>query len=432
MRQLKRPFYGWWIVAAAIVLQALPAGLLMQAFGSYIVLLQRDFGWSRTVLSGAFSAVRLEEGLLGPLQGWMLDRFGPRAVMRVGIVVLGVGFFILARIDSVLWFYIAFLIMAVGASMMGFLSITTVIVHWFERQRSMAMGMALLGTALGGFALPVVAWGLETWGWRAVANVSGVLILALGLPVVQIIRRSPQEYGLFPDGRDPEEAVAARRLAGEPEPIPAPAFTAAQALRTRAFWFISLAHTASVLVVSVIQVHFIVYVTEDLEMSLSLAAWMFTLQTVTNLISRPLGGWIADRTSTRWVTIVAMLMHAVALLMLAYSTSTPMVAASALLNGLAWGTRVPVIVSMRAEYFGAGSFGSIMGISSMVVTSGAVVAPIAAAWAYDVFGSYTLSFTALAILAALGSLFLLFLPSPSASGGSGALVTEEDEVSVTR
>jgi len=104
----------------------------------------------------------------------------------------------------------------------------------------------------------------------------------------------------------------------------------------------------------------------------------------------------------------------VALLMLAHSTSTMMVGASALLNGLAWGTRVPVIVSMRAEYFGAGSFGAIMGISSMVVTSGAVIAPIAAAWAYDVLGSYTLSFTLLAILAGLGSLFLLFLPPPKA------------------
>ena len=69
MKRLKRPFYGWWIVGAAIVLQALPAGLLQQAYGSYVVLLEREFGWSRTTLSGAFSAVRMEEGLLGPLQG---------------------------------------------------------------------------------------------------------------------------------------------------------------------------------------------------------------------------------------------------------------------------------------------------------------------------------------------------------------------------
>jgi sugar phosphate permease len=412
VQRLRRTFYGWWIVGAAIVLQALPSGLLMQAFGSYIVLLERDFGWSRTTLSGAFAAVRLEEGLLGPLQGWMLDRFGPRAVMRAGVIILGGGFFVLARIDSVLGFYLAFLVMAVGASLMGFLSITTVIVHWFERKRSMAMGLALLGTALGGFALPVVAWGLETWGWRAVANFSGVLILLVGLPVVQIVRRRPQEHGWLPDGRDPDapREVGADGVALDDDP--GPVFTTRQALRTKAFWYISLAHTASVLVVSVIQVHFVVYVTQDLGLSLAVAAWMFTLQTATNLISRPLGGWIADRSSSRWVTIVAMLMHAVALLILAFSTNVWMVAASALLNGLAWGARVPVIVSMRAEYFGAASFGAIMGISSLVVTSGSVIAPVAAAWAYDALGSYTLSFTILAVLAGLGSLFLLFLPKP--------------------
>jgi len=336
--------------------------------------------------------------------------------MRVGVVIMALGFFLLARIETVFWFYVAFLVMAVGASLMGFLSITTVIVHWFERQRSMAMGMALLGTAIGGLALPAVTWGLETWGWRAVANLSGVLILGLGLPAVQLIRRRPQDMGLLPDDRsaDEEAAAAAAREDGAAGTPIAPAFTAKQALRTRAFWFISLAHTASVLVVSVIQVHFVVYVTGDLGMSLSLAAWMLTLQTITNLISRPVGGWIADRWSTRWVTIIAMLMHAVALLMLAYFTSTPIIALTALLNGLAWGTRVPVIVAMRAEYFGSGSFGSIMGVSSMVVTAGAILAPLGAAWAYDVLQSYTLSFTLLAVLAALGSLFLLFLPPPRA------------------
>ena len=89
-----------------------------------------------------------------------------------------------------------------------------------------------------------------------------------------------------------------------------------------------------------------------------------------------------------------------------------MVVAFALLNGLAWGARVPVVVSMRAEYFGSRSFGAIMGVSSLVVTFGGVIAPIVAAWAYDATGSYTMSFAVLAVLSGLGSLFLVFLPKP--------------------
>jgi len=420
VQRLKRPFYGWWIVGAAIVLQALPSGLLQQAYGSYVVLLEREFGWSRTTLSGAFSAIRMEEGLLGPLQGWLLDRFGPRAVMRVGVVIFGGGFFIFARIDTVVGFYVAFLIMAVGASLMGFLSITTAIVNWFQRKRSTAMGLALLGTALGGLALPIVVWGLETWGWRTVADASGVIVLVVGLPVTQIVRHRPQQYGLLPDGRQPGESTA--RVAGS-RLDEAPTLSAREAMRTRAFWFISFAHTGSVLVVSVIQVHFILYVTEDLGLSLAAAAWMFTLQTITNLIARPLGGWIADRTDSRYVTAIAMLGHAVALLILAFATNPWGIAVSALLNGACWGVRVPVIVSMRAEYFGSGSFGAIMGISSLVVTSGAVVAPVAAAWAYDALGSYTLSFVILAILAGLSSLFLFFLPPPPVAEDADEVVT---------
>ena len=114
---------------------------------------------------------------------------------------------------------------------------------------------------------------------------------------------------------------------------------------------------------------------------------------------------------------------AVALLVLAFASNSVGIAAAALLNGAAWGARVPVVVSMRAEYFGSGSFGAIMGVSSLVVTSGAVVAPIAAAWAYDVLGSYTLSFVILAVLAGLGSLFLFALPKP----GSGVATPELEE-----
>ena len=426
MRSLKRPFYGWWMVGAAIVLQALPSGLLQQAFGSYVVLLERDFGWSRTTLSGAFSAMRIEEGLLGPIEGWLIDRFGPRSVMRVGTILFAGGFFLFARIDSVLGFYLAFLLMAVGASLAGFLAITTAIVNWFDRKRSMAMGLALLGTAVGGLLLPLIVQGLEAWGWRSIANLSGVIVLVVGLPMVQVMRRRPEDHGMLPDGRAPADNVTTEVHADgttsstEVEEIH---YTAREAMRTRAFWFISLAHAASVLVVSVVTVHFTPHATGSLGYTLPAAAGLVTLQTFTNLFGRPLGGWLSDQIGSRAVVIMCMLMHAVALMLLAFATAWWMLATFALLNGLAWGARVPVIVSIRAEYFGSRSFGAIMGISSSVVTVAAVAAPVLAAMAYDTLGSYTLSFVILAVLAALGSLFMVFTPPPPTRTGRPARVT---------
>lgn len=415
MPRLRRPFYGWWIVGAAIGAQALSAGLLQQAFGSYVVLLERDFGWSRTALAGAFSLARVEDGLLGPIQGWFLDRLGPRAVMRAGMLLFAGGFFLFARIDSITGFYLAYLVMAVGASFAGFLSITTVIVNWFEEKRQTAMGIALLGTAIGGFSLPLVVWGLETLGWRAVANISGLTVLAVGLPLTQIIRQRPEPYGYLPDGRQPdagdatEAGGAVQRVSHDPE------FTVRQALRTKAFWYISLAHAASVLVVAVVQVHFTAHLVGSLSYSLGAAATLTTIMTAANFAGRPLGGWLANRVGSRAVILGCMLLHAGSLLALAYGSSMPILIGFALGNGLAWGARVPVIVTMRAEYFGTKSFGSIMGISSSVVTVASVAAPFLAGLSYDVTGSYTFGFTALAASAALGTLFLVFLPKPQAA-----------------
>ena len=403
--------------------QAMPSGLVMQAFGTYVLLLEAEYGWSRAALAGAFSVMRVEEGLLGPLEGWLLDRFGPRAVMRVGTVMFAAGMFMLSRVDTLLDFYLAFVVIAIGVSLAGFLALTTAVVNWFERKLSLAMGIALLGGASGGLLLPFVVSALETYGWRAVAAASGAIVLVLGLPLVQIIRRRPQDYGWLPDGRAPAGALdATTGLDGGASDIDDAStpleFTARQAMRTRAFWLISLAHAASVLVVSVVTVHLAPQVVA-LGYTLREAALVVTVQTVTNLIARPLAGLLSDRIGSRPVIFVSMLMHAVALGLLAWATTPWMLWAFAALNGAAWGARVPVIVAMRAEYFGSRSFGTIMGLSSVVVTVPAVVAPVLAGWGFDVLGSYSLSFTILAVLAGLGSLFVVLLPPP-ARGVEGA------------
>ncbi len=416
VRALRRPFYGWWIVAAAIVTQSLGSGLLQQAFGTYVVLLGAEFGWSRTALSGAFSLARVEDGLLGPIEGWLLDKFGARNVMRAGFILFGVGFFLFSRLDSILEFYVTFLLMSVGASLAGFLAITTAIVNWFNRRRSLAMGIALLGNPVGGYALPLVVNALETYGWRTVAQASAVIIVVVGLGVSQLVRQRPEQYGYLPDGDLPTDDHAKVGADGAPraiEQVDDGSFTVKQALRTRAFWFISLAHAASVLVVSVAQVHYTAHVIEAFGISLTTAAAIITLQTTTNFVARPLGGWLSDKVGSRNVIMVAMLMHSVALLMLAFGTSLWMVSGFALLNGFAWGARVPVVVSMRAEYFGSKAFGQIMGLSSMVVTIGSVAGPVLAGLSYDMTGSYEFGFTALAIVAGLGTIFMVLMPPPT-------------------
>ena len=201
LKSLKsRVFYGWFMVGAGFGIQLLTGGLMNQAYGAYVVLLQQDFGWSKTMLSAGFSMARFESGLLGPVEGWLIDRFGPRAVMRVGLVIFALGFMALSQINSLLTFYRAFFTMALGSSLGGFLPLTVTIVNWFRRRRATALATMQTGFAVGGLCVPLVVLSLETIGWRNTAFLSGCLVLAIALPLSQLIRHRPEDIGEVMDG----------------------------------------------------------------------------------------------------------------------------------------------------------------------------------------------------------------------------------------
>ncbi|MEZ4570738.1 MAG: MFS transporter [Thermomicrobiales bacterium] len=282
-------FYGWWVVSGAFAIQVLLSALLMQSFGAYVPVLQDQFGWSKAQLSAAFSLQRVESGLLGPIQGWMLDRFGPRNVMRVGMLLFGIGLMLFSQINSLTYFYLVFLLIAVGGSLGGFMSLTSTLVNWFVRKRATAMGVAQMGMSVGGLLVPLVAISLTDLGWRSTAFYSGIIVLVVGLPVTQLMRRNPEEYGLLPDGETEEEA-AERRARARAEQIESDDIEfAKQAMRTRAFWFISLGHGAAVLVVSAVMVHLIVHLNKGLGYSLRAAATVVSLMTIMQMIGLPVG-----------------------------------------------------------------------------------------------------------------------------------------------
>lgn len=416
----RRVFFGWWIVAGGMGIQALTGGLLQLGYGAYIVLLQSEFGWSKTMLSGAFSMARMENGLLGPLEGWLVDRFGPRMVMRFGIVLFGVGFMLFSQINSVTTFYLTFLMMAAGASLGGFLPITTAIVNWFQRRRATAMGIMATGMSIGGFMVPLVALSLRTFGWRPTAFMSGVLILAIGLPLAQLMRHRPERYGYYPDGDAPRDNHGLSPVSGHGasghQAAPAAEgqrdFTAREAMRTPAFWLISLGHASALLVVSAVMVHLVSHLTDSMGYSLQAAGAVVSLLTAMSMTGQLAGGFIGDRFSKRWIAAACMIGHFAALLILAHAVSFVMVVMFAILHGLAWGVRGPLMQAIRADYFGRTSFGTIMGFSSMIVMLGNTSGPLVAGAMADRFGNYELGFTLLAGLTGMGSLFFALAKRP--------------------
>lgn len=413
IRSVRRVYLGWWVVVGTMGLQLLQSALFSQVFGVYVVALTGEFGWSKAALSGGFALIQLLGGLIGPLQGHALERFGPRRVIALGIVLLGVGLAMLGGVTSLIGFYAALFVVGLGISLTGFLSVTTAIVPWFHRRRSTALAWMALGASIGGLLVPLVAGAVVAFGWRPTVVLSGVLMVAIGLPCAALIRRDPQRYGLRVDGGPRDFPDPARGAITVPVRDPEHDFTLRQAMRTRAFWALGIGHTAALLVVSAVVVHLVPHLTEAAGMSLTGAASVVALLTVMTAVGQVLGGLLGDRFDKRRLAMGAMFAHGGALLALAWLTPALGIVVFVVLHGLAWGVRGPLMGAMRADYFGASHFGSIMGVSTLIFMVGQLLGPVIAGVMADVFGDYGWGFTLLAGLAIAGSVaFRLATPPP--------------------
>jgi MFS family permease len=400
-------FYGWRIVLAGGAMQFLQALLLNQAFGAYLAVLVSEKGWSKTALSGAAALKSTESALLGPVIGWAVDRFGAQGIVRAGIVTFGVGFMLLSQIDTLVQFYLAFVIVALGASMFSNFVVSVAIIQWFEKRRARALSALQFGGAIGGIFVAAVAWSIQTYGWRTTAFASGVIAIVIGWPMSRIIRSRPEDVGETIDG-----LPVTPREPGQPEAPTHRAFTAREAMRTSAFWLISLGHSFSLLVVTAVNVHAISHVKEGLGYSLAQASLVFTLVTVGQFFGVMMGWVIGEKFEKRLVAAACMLMHAAGLLMLTYATGPTVLILAALVHGTAWGLRGPFMQAIRADYFGRRAIGMIMGLSAMITVFGQIGGPLIAGAFADWTGNYRAGFTILAVLAGLGSLFFVLAKRP--------------------
>ena len=405
-------FFGWWIVLGAFLIQVLNGGLFFQAFQVYFVHLLREFGWTRGQIALAFTLARAESGVLGPFQGWLVDRFGTRRVLQVGVLLYAGGFFLFANIEELWQYYGAYLIISVGSSLGGFITINAAIANWFDKKRARAMGLAAVGWGVSGWALPAVVFGMDILGWRGLAMWSGILVLVIGLPLTFLFRHSPEPYGYLPDGESPSQAER------QQDDVPATArpilnlvargFTAREALKNPSFWFVSFGHASAMFAVSAINAQFIPYLEEDLGISRVTGAWIYTFMTTIMIASQLATGFLAERVEMRKIIVVCMFGHTLALILLVLPTGNPQNAIPLLLifavvQAISWGFRGPLMTAIRAEYFGRGSFATIMGFSSLVVQAGTMLGPVVAALSKDEFGSYSGAFILMAFVTTAGA-----------------------------
>ena len=408
---------------AGAVSMALGGGLFFSGFGFFFEPIRQHFGWSVTLLSGAFALTRVESGFFGPLEGYLIQRFGPRVVMTVAFVTFGLGFVLLSRVNSPLTFYFAFFVLAIGAGSAGFSAVMACINNWFRRKRASAIGFAMLGMGFGGVVFPpILAFGFDNYSWKTVSLACGVSVLVVGVAISRVVRYNPEPYGYLPDGvrsgENEELATGSSQTAAamghRREPPAEYDFGVLEALKTRAFWLMSIGHAMALLVISTVSLHQVPFLETQLGFSKATTAVVVMVMMGTSMFGQIAGGYIGDRLPKNYLVAVTILGHSGGLFLLATADGYPQVMVSAVVQGLAWGVRSPVLTSMRGDYFGRRSFAVIMGFSQGVTMVGMVIGPLLSGYFADHF-SYELGFKVIAASTAPGVLMFIWLKNPQSS-----------------
>ena len=408
-------FYGWWLVGIASIVMILSIVPFFHTMTAWFVVLERHFGWNRTQLSLAFSLSRVEGGILGPLEGLLIDRLGPRRMVIIGLTILGIGFLMFSRVQELWQFYVAFLTMSLGTGLGTWLPMMTVLNSWFVRRRATSMSLVLVGYRLGVVAfVPLLTWAMDDvqYGWRAVAAAVAITVILVAFPLSRLVRNRPEDYGQHPDGDGNAPGLPAADVKDALEPGQQEFdFTWREAIRTRAFWLMSFGHGCCSAVIVSVMVHLGPMLT-DRGFSLQTVGWVVSAYTAIGIVSTLIGGHIGDRVSMRHAIFGFAILQSAAILILTMAHSIQMVLLFALLMGAGEG-RGSLTTAIRGLYFGRRAFASIMGMSMVPMNVLLFAAPLFAGYMFDITGSYSIPFTTIAIVSATGASLFLLLGEPA-------------------
>ena len=437
-KHLRRPrnvFYGWWIAIVSASVDSLKHGTFNKGFTSYIIPLRNELGISVAAISFAEMLGRMEGGLQGPLMGWATDRFGPRVILMFGGITSGMGFILLSFTQNYLYFICVF----VGLLSLGFRAgynnaTMPALNQWFRRHRGLAMGLAGMGTAIGGTTIaPLMGFLVLSAGWRPAAFISGVIIITVVIPMSFLIRRDPESMGLRPDGdpvpdgeiniaevtandskdNESERHGAAILHAGEPD------FMASEAMRTPTFWMLVLAvgmrntvHSGTTFLMVPLSVWFLMGSGRSEDDAQPIAVAFVGIMSFSLLIMTPIVGWMGDRWSKKKLSSVCMIGGALSLIMLVEDTGNiwqlvafvVLLALSETANPLAW--------AIMGDYFGRRSYATLRGWQHLPDQFMSMSTPVWMGVIFDHTGSFKWALVPLVIIYCLAAIFYWLIPNP--------------------
>jgi MFS family permease len=399
-----RPYYGWILVVGLGVITIVVYGTVQYFFGVLVVPVGRELGWSRTELSLGYSISLALAGLLGlPLGRW-IDRRGARGVLVLGSLFGGLSLIALSRVDA-LWQWEVLWGGGLGlAGAMTLYPITmAVVANWFHRRRGTAMATL---TVLGGLAspifIPLAGWLVPHAGWRQTLVLFGLAQLVIALPLALVlVRRHPEDVGLFPDG-----APSADRTASHPE--------MGVGLRTAvglpAFWTLTVAAFVGLGGSNILFAHQVAYMIGTGQPP-AVAASLAGAVGLASLPGRLVLNLLSDRLPAQVLLAATQCVLALGVGALALGSLVGLIA-YVVIFGAGFGSSAPLIALVRAEHFGRRAFARIGAVQGIAALGGAALGPLVAGWTYDRTGSYLPALLAVAALYVVSAATMFFTPRP--------------------
>lgn len=398
----------WWLVIAGCVTHAVNTGFSYFGMSAFFPSFEREFGWSRTAISGAFSLARVESGLLGPIEGYLTDRVGAQRMLFIGLVICALGFLALGWVNSLPMLYVVIVVGIVLGSSLGYnMPISVLIAKVFRERRSLAFGIFRMGPGLSGPLVPAIGWAIGLWGWRQAAFLSALIIFSVGFPLAWLINRiyyAEQAAAAKFAGENPRSGTA-RAIASEPQ------FTLAEAMRHPAFWFLSTAMALRHMVTEGVSVHFVILLV-DRGWSMEAASALLGVSALIGAPARIGMGWLGDLLDKRRLMMGLLSILSFSVLLMGYTAEAVIFTPCMIFYSLAYGGLAALQEPIRADYFGTKAFATIQGMSRSVQTVGTFVGPILAGFLYDLTKSYTIAFAIFALVSLAATALMFFARQP--------------------
>ena len=383
-------FFGWWVVAASCVVNAIGGGVYWYGFSVFFLPIKAALGLSSASTALIFSLSRAEGAVEGPIAGYLIDRFGARKILTIGVVIVGAGYVLLSQVNNYLWFLIVYLgIISLAFNGSFTTSTMSVVNNWFVRRKGLAMAISIAAHSLGGAILsPILAFSIYHTGWRATLVLSGILIVAFVVPFAQLLRPSPESMGLLPDG-DSELDNISSPSTSEPSYSGSVEFTVKQALRTKTYWMLAFGTMLRTGALGTLIVHFIPIMVWKGNSEPG-AAVMLGVMAFMSIPMRVSIGWLGDRWSRSRMLSAGMALGALSLIVLQFASSLwqiwLFICVFSVVEGLSalnW--------ALVGDYFGRLRFATLRGILSLIYSWGMIIMPLVAGRIYDQTDSYRIA-----------------------------------------